>query len=261
MEPRRAARPLPDTAVTQMSSPALRRVGSNGEAALEPTEIQRLLDEGVAAAAAYTFANSPFYGRRFAEAGLRPEQILSTDDLTRLEPTTKHDMAIHGDRLWCVPWERVVDVVTTSGTTGVPTLYPMTEADIRRLGYNEFLSFSCAGLTRDDVVLVAVTLDKCFIAGLAYYEGLRQLGAASARVGSGRFGRAARRSVRMSSTSHPRTSAAQRSTAARPWLCAAFASTSIPTVALRLARAFCSGCTAASRNASMSPNSFYMVSV
>ena len=186
MERRRAGRPHADIAVTQMSSPGLHRADrSSGEAALGPPEIQRLLDEGVASTAAYACANSPFYRRRFAEAGLGPEEIRSTDDLTRLEPTTKHDMAVHGDRLWCVPWERVVDVVTTSGTTGVPTLYPMTEADIRRLGYNEFLSFSCAGLTRDDVVLVAVTLDKCFIAGLAYYEGLRQLGAASVRVGSG----------------------------------------------------------------------------
>jgi phenylacetate-CoA ligase len=59
----------------------------------------------------------------------------------------------------------------------------LTDADLRRLGENERQSFECAGLTASDTVLVAVTLDRCFIAGLAYWLGLRQLGCAVARVG------------------------------------------------------------------------------
>lgn len=158
---------------------------SRPEEALTPQETARLLDEGVARTAAYAFANSPFYRERFEAAGLQPRDVASARDLLRLPPTSKHDVAVQGERLWCVPRRRVVDVVTTSGTTGLPTLYPMTEADIRRLGRNECLSFRCAGITADDTVLIAVTLDKCFMAGLAYFEGLRQIGAASVRVGSG----------------------------------------------------------------------------
>jgi phenylacetate-CoA ligase len=155
------------------------------EGTLDPAGIARLLDDGVARTAAYACANSPFYRERFDAAGLRPADIASTRDLRRLPPTTKHDVSASGERMWCVPWKRVVDLATTSGTTGLPTLYPLTEADIRRLGYNEFLSFTCAGLTPDDVAIVAVTLDKCFMAGLAYFEGLRQIGATAVRVGSG----------------------------------------------------------------------------
>jgi len=62
-------------------------------------------------------------------------------------------------------------------------LVPLTERDLQRLGHNECLSFRCAGLTPDDTVLLAVTLDRCFIAGMAYYLGLRELGCAIVRVG------------------------------------------------------------------------------
>jgi phenylacetate-CoA ligase len=83
----------------------------------------------------------------------------------------------------CVPRERVVEIVTTSGTTGQPLLWMLTESDLRRLALNEKLSFECAGLAARDTVLVAVAMDRCFMAGLAYTLGLRELGCAVVRVG------------------------------------------------------------------------------
>jgi phenylacetate-CoA ligase len=79
----------------------------------------------------------------------------------------------------------VVDVVTTSGTTGRPLVLQMTEADLRRLAHNEFLCFRAAGLAPGDTVLLGVTLDRCFIAGLAYWLGLREAGCTAVRVGAG----------------------------------------------------------------------------
>jgi phenylacetate-CoA ligase len=73
--------------------------------------------------------------------------------------------------------------VTTSGSTGQPVVVMLTERDLRRLGLNEYHSFRCAGLARSDTVLLAVTLDRCFIAGLAYFLGLRRLGCTVVRVG------------------------------------------------------------------------------
>jgi phenylacetate-CoA ligase len=83
-----------------------------------------------------------------------------------------------------VPRERIVEIVTTSGTTGKPLLWMLTEADAKRLALNEKISFECAGLTKRDTVLVAVALDRCFVAGLAYTTGLRELGCAVVRVGA-----------------------------------------------------------------------------
>lgn len=83
----------------------------------------------------------------------------------------------------CVPREQVVEIVTTSGTTGKPLLWMLTESDVRRLALNERMSFECIGLTARDTVLVAVALDRCFMAGLAYWLGLRELGCGVVRVG------------------------------------------------------------------------------
>ncbi len=84
----------------------------------------------------------------------------------------------------CVPRERIVEIVTTSGTTGQPLLWMLTEADVRRLALNEKISFGCAGLNGRDTVLVAVAMDRCFMAGLAYWMGLRELGCAVVRTGA-----------------------------------------------------------------------------
>lgn len=121
-------------------------------------------------------ANSPFYR----------EQFCGMKSVPRLEELPTVDKTILSGRnldFLCVPRERVVEIVTTSGTTGQPLLWMLTEADARRLALNEKISFECAGLTAHDTVLVAVALDRCFIAGLAYTTGLRELGCAVVRVG------------------------------------------------------------------------------
>jgi phenylacetate-CoA ligase len=53
------------------------------------------------------------------------------------------------------------------------------------LAYNEELSFAACGVTSRDVSLLTCTMDRCFVAGMAYFLGLRQLGAAVIRNGHG----------------------------------------------------------------------------
>lgn len=124
----------------------------------------------------YAADHSPFYRELFhGMTGVpRFEDVPTVDKQTLSERT--------GEFL-CVPRSQIVEIVTTSGTTGHPLVYMLTEADLCRLAENEKQSFECAGLTADDTVLLAVTLDRCFIAGLAYWLGLRKLGCAVARVG------------------------------------------------------------------------------
>jgi phenylacetate-CoA ligase len=125
----------------------------------------------------YAKKHSPFYRQLFSNVkGLPPLGEVPTVDKTVL---SKRNL----DFL-CVPRERIIEIVTTSGTTGRPLLWMLTEADARRLALNEKISFECAGLTARDTVLVAVALDRCFVAGLAYTTGLRELGCAVVRVGA-----------------------------------------------------------------------------
>jgi phenylacetate-CoA ligase len=58
-----------------------------------------------------------------------------------------------------------------------------SRSDMARLAYNEHRALATSGITRDDIVLLTCTLDRCFIAGLAYYQGVRSIGAAGVRNG------------------------------------------------------------------------------
>jgi phenylacetate-CoA ligase len=60
----------------------------------------------------------------------------------------------------------------------------LTEPDVQRLAHNEELSFGCASLTSADTVLVAVAMDRCFMAEMAYWLGLREIGCGIVRTGA-----------------------------------------------------------------------------
>ena len=130
-------------------------------------------------AATYRHAaeHSPFYRELFRGQPSPPplEEVPCVDKKTLSERNLD---------FLCVPREKVIDIVTTSGTTGQPLVWMLTDPDLRRLALNERLSFGCAGLTGADTVLVAVAMDRCFMAGLAYWMGLREIGCGTVRAGS-----------------------------------------------------------------------------
>ncbi|MCK5844426.1 MAG: AMP-binding protein, partial [Victivallales bacterium] len=78
----------------------------------------------------------------------------------------------------------VAETVTSSGTSGAPIDFHFTENDLQRLAYNERQALSICGIERSDTVLLTCTLDRCFIAGLAYYSGCRSIGATAIRGGA-----------------------------------------------------------------------------
>ena len=79
----------------------------------------------------------------------------------------------------------MIDYITTSGTLGDPVTFGCTELDLQRLAYNEKKSFECAGLHPGNIVQLMTTMDKRFMAGLAYFLGIREMGASIIRVGNG----------------------------------------------------------------------------
>lgn len=133
----------------------------------------------------YAARHSPFYRRLFAGLGLEPAAVRGAGDLAALPFTSKSDLeTCHADFL-CVAPEEIVDLCLTSGTTGRPVPMLQTATDLERLGYNEEASFRAAGIGRSDQVLVAAAIDRCFMAGLAYFLGLTRIGATAIRGGTG----------------------------------------------------------------------------
>jgi phenylacetate-CoA ligase len=134
----------------------------------------------------YCYERSDFYRAQFDHLGLSPEDVRCVADLSKLPFTTKADLAEQGDVLLCVERRRIIDICQTSGTTGAPIMLPQTEQDLQRLAYNEQTCFAAAGLTANDRVIIACAMGRCFMAGLAYFEGLRRIGATAIRIGAGR---------------------------------------------------------------------------
>lgn len=134
---------------------------------------------------AYLQQSSPYYRRLFQQCGFTAAGIGSLDELRHLPLTDKNDLSRYNRDFLAVAEKDVVDVCQTSGTTGDAVTFWQTEADLKRLARNEQLAFTAAGVAATDRVLVGAALDRVFMAGLAYFLGLRKIGATVIRAGSG----------------------------------------------------------------------------
>lgn len=133
----------------------------------------------------YLFANSPYYRKLFKKLDMDINSLKTYEGFSKLPVTTKEDLQQYNEDFICVPKEEIIDYVTTSGTLGKPVSMALNEEDLERLTTNELESFKLAGVEKEDVVQITTTLDRRFMAGLAYFLGLRKLGAGIVRTGSG----------------------------------------------------------------------------
>ncbi|WP_370580483.1 phenylacetate--CoA ligase family protein [Mucilaginibacter sp. FT3.2] len=145
--------------------------------AMQEQKLQHLL--------AYLNQNSPFYKELFAVNDINVADIKTLDDLQRIPTTVKEDLQKRNDDFMCVSRDKIIEYSSTSGTLGSPVVVALTENDLQRLTYNEYSSFICADGRPDDVYQLMLTLDRQFMAGLAYYSGIRKIGAGIIRLGPG----------------------------------------------------------------------------
>jgi phenylacetate-CoA ligase len=134
---------------------------------------------------AYLSQHSPFYSELFAKHRIDISEIKTVADLVRIPTTTKEDLQQRNHDFLCVPAEKVIEYTSTSGTLGGPVTVALTDKDLDRLALNEYNSFVSADGTKDDLFQLMLTLDRQFMAGMAYYLGLRKLGAGAIRLGPG----------------------------------------------------------------------------
>ena len=133
----------------------------------------------------YVSANSVYYQNLFQEHNIDISKINTLEDLQLIPTTTKEDLQRNNDDFLCVPTNKIIDFATTSGTLGDPVTFGLTDNDLDRLAYNEAISFDCAGIKEGDIVQLMTTMDRRFMAGLAYFLGLRKMKVGVIRVGAG----------------------------------------------------------------------------
>lgn len=145
-----------------------------------PEVIKKLQEKILRKHLAYCKKNSPYYIEKLKEFNF---DNFSINRLHELPFTEKSDISKYNEDFLAVDGNKIVDMVMTSGTTGAPLKIMYTDTDLNRLAYNEQKSLSGCGITNKDRVLLTCTLDRCFIAGLAYFLGVRSIGAAAVRNG------------------------------------------------------------------------------
>lgn len=148
-------------------------------------EIKKFQEQKLQELLTYLETHSPFYQKVFKENHIHIADIQTLEDLQKIPTTTKNDIQQYNDDFFCVTPDKIVDYSTTSGTLGDPVTFGLSDNDLERLAYNEAISFACAGIKKGDVVQMITTIDKRFMAGLAYFLGLRKMGASVVRMGPG----------------------------------------------------------------------------
>lgn len=131
------------------------------------------------------YENIPFYKAKFDEIGLKPEDIHSIYDISKLPFTVKQDLRDHYPfGLFAVPREELVRVHASSGTTGKQTVVGYTKGDIDRWSECTARALTAAGATSSDYVHVSYGYGL-FTGGMGLHYGAEKLGATAIPVSSG----------------------------------------------------------------------------
>ena len=130
-------------------------------------------------------ATVPHYARAFADAGVRPEDITSLDDVGTLPFTTKDDLrANYPFGLFAVPREKIARIHVSSGTTGRPTVVGYTANDIETWAGLISRCLTTAGARPGDFIHNAFGYGL-FTGGLGFHHGAERLGATVLPVSGG----------------------------------------------------------------------------
>lgn len=148
--------------------------------ALEALQLKRLQHQ-----IERVYAAVPYYRNKMTEAGVKPSDIKNLRDLRKLPFTTKEDLRLNYPfGLFAVPFERVVRIHASSGTTGKPTVVGYTKRDIDSWAELMARTLSCGGAHQGDVVHNAYGYGL-FTGGLGAHYGAEKLGAAVIPISGG----------------------------------------------------------------------------
>lgn len=157
------------------------RMGRDEIAALQLARLQQTVR--------HAYANVPLYTRKLEEAGVRPEDIRTLDDVQLLPFTTKEDLReTYPFGMFAVPMSDVARIHASSGTTGRPTVVGYTRGDLDRWASLVARSLRASGIRRGMKVHNAYGYGL-FTGGLGAHAGIEALGATAIPMSGGQTAR------------------------------------------------------------------------
>ena len=151
----------------------------------EREELDSLILQKLRSTAKLAYEKIPFYKRKFDEAGVKPEDIRTLADITKLPFTVKQDMRDNNPfGLFAVPKSELVRIHASSGTTGKQTVVAYTANDINVWSRCVARALTAAGATSDDIIHNSFGYGL-FTGGLGIHYGAEYIGATALPVSSG----------------------------------------------------------------------------
>jgi phenylacetate-CoA ligase len=145
--------------------------------AMEREELTRIQGESLSELIERVYRKVPFYRRRMEEKGVKPSDIGTIDDIVKLPFVTKEDMReVYPFKLLAVGMEDIVEVHTSSGTTGKPVVDAYTRKDIDIWSESMARTLAMGDTARGDIVHNAYGYGL-FTGGLGVHYGARLIGA------------------------------------------------------------------------------------
>lgn len=155
------------------------------EESLSRNELARLQGDRLKKACERVYARVPFYKKAFDEKGVKPSDIKDIKDIVRLPFTRKTDLRDNYPYgLFAEPFENIVRIHASSGTTGKPTVVAYNKNDINLWAEVMARTFTCAGVTNKDIVQNAYGYGL-FTGGLGAHYGAERVGAAVIPISGG----------------------------------------------------------------------------
>ena len=148
-------------------------------------ELERLQLRRLQSTVRRVAAHVPFYQQKFAESGLKPQDIRSLADLHHLPFTTSADLrANYPAGLLAVPLDETLRLHTSSGTTGKPKALFFSRRDVNNAGELCARSFVATGVTKNDVFQNMMTYGM-FTGALVTHYGAEKIGCLVIPAGPG----------------------------------------------------------------------------
>ena len=150
---------------------------------LTPERLRAVQLEGLQWTLRHAYENCPAYRRKFDDAGIHPGEVRSLEDIEALPLSDKEDLqAGYPFPLRSVPFDQIVRIHASSGTTGKRKILCYTARDIDLWAEMFARCYELAGLTRNDRVQIAVGYGL-WTAGAGFQAGCERFGAMALPIG------------------------------------------------------------------------------
>ncbi len=151
-------------------------------------EIEGIQSKRLRSMAKYCYDNVPFYNQKFKKAGVKPSDIKSAEDITKIPFTLKTDLRENYPfKMFAKPLEEIVRLHASSGTSGSPTVVGYTSNDIETWTEMMARTMTCPGCHKGDVIQNAYGYGL-FTGGLGFHYGGERIGATVIPISGGNTG-------------------------------------------------------------------------